>query len=151
MVSRPMIEEDTARAIIHCDGCILAMRLPDRSFAFVPGGRIEPGELPVQALARELKEELPDYECRILKELGVIHHYWQEGGVEHLCHHRYFAVESSNAALSSPPPSVEPPLEYLWIPLEQMEDRRLKPPSLPALIRRWQQGNPTPWSAVDKE
>lgn len=49
-------------AVIVRDGCVLACRRnPDRSAGGLwefPGGKIEPGELPEEALAREIREEL---------------------------------------------------------------------------------------------
>ncbi len=48
-------------ALIRSQGKVLLGRRPEGSLAGVwefPGGKIEPGEIPEQALARELREEL---------------------------------------------------------------------------------------------
>ena len=53
---------DVAAAIIRRDGCVLIVQRPDDAamgglWEF-PGGKVEPGETPQAALAREIVEEL---------------------------------------------------------------------------------------------
>lgn len=49
-------------AILERDGCVLiGQRRPEQSYPLqweFPGGKVEPGETPAQALTRELEEEL---------------------------------------------------------------------------------------------
>lgn len=45
-----------------------------------PGGKIEPGETPQQALARELSEEL-DIDATIGDRITTVHHVYRNGGV----------------------------------------------------------------------
>lgn len=53
-----------------------------------PGGKIEPGETPEQALRRELEEEL-GIEARIGPYIAEVQHNYRNGGSIHL---RFFAV-----------------------------------------------------------
>lgn len=58
--SKPVI--DVSAGILRKDGRFLAVRRPEgkpmAGFWEFPGGKVEPGENPEQALIRELKEEL---------------------------------------------------------------------------------------------
>jgi 8-oxo-dGTP diphosphatase len=51
-----------AAVIVRCDGRVLLAQRPEgKAYAGYwefPGGKLEPGETPAQALARELREEL---------------------------------------------------------------------------------------------
>lgn len=53
-----------------------------------PGGKIEPGETPEQALHRELEEEL-GIEAKIGPYIAEVQHNYRNGGSIHL---RFFAV-----------------------------------------------------------
>lgn len=55
-----------------------------------PGGKIEPGETPEQALRRELEEEL-GIQAQIGSFIAEIQHNYRNGGSIHL---RFFAVHS---------------------------------------------------------
>jgi 8-oxo-dGTP diphosphatase len=54
--------------LLHCV-------LPDRSFWLAPGGGLEPGESPHEALARELREELG------LTAHDIQHHVWRQEAI----------------------------------------------------------------------
>ncbi len=68
-------------AVIHHDGEILCMQKGITRYDYTthhwefPGGKIEPGETPQQALHRELLEEM-DYDIQVGEHLiTVTHHY----------------------------------------------------------------------------
>lgn len=56
-VSRPVIRV-AAAVIVDDDGRLLLVRKRGTSTFMQPGGKLEPGETPAQALARELEEEV---------------------------------------------------------------------------------------------
>ena len=70
-------------AVVVYDGKILCMRRPLRGSASTagkwefPGGKIERGEKPEQALARELLEEM-DYVVTVVKPLMTVKHNYHD-------------------------------------------------------------------------
>lgn len=50
--------EIIARAVIRRDGQLLLVRQRTKSWSFLPGGHVEPGERVEVALVREIAEEL---------------------------------------------------------------------------------------------
>jgi len=82
-----------AALILRGDSVLICQRRADQPMALkweFPGGKIEPGETPEQALARELEEELG-----IRAEIGPfitrVHHTYRNGGAVDL---QFFAVRS---------------------------------------------------------
>lgn len=55
-----------------------------------PGGKVEPGESPEEALARELHEEL-DIRATVGREITAIRHNYRNGGAIHI---QFFVIES---------------------------------------------------------
>lgn len=60
-----------------------------------PGGKVEPGESPEEALARELNEEL-GISAQIGPEVTAIRHNYRNGGAIHI---QFFTVESFTGEL----------------------------------------------------
>jgi 8-oxo-dGTP diphosphatase len=77
--------------IVRDGEVLIGQRRPDQPMALLwefPGGKIEPGETPEQALARELNEELSIH-ATIGEPVTRIRHNYRHGGAVDL---RFFAV-----------------------------------------------------------
>lgn len=71
----------SAAAMVDVDGLVLVQRRPDggahAGLWEFPGGKLNPGESPAEALVRELKEELGvDVEIADLRPVGFVSQAW---------------------------------------------------------------------------
>jgi len=119
--------------IIVRDGCVLVDRRADGPLAGwweFPGGKVEPGEAPVDCVRRECREEL-GVEVEPYEPLMVLPHDFPDGRVElhfHLCR-----------IVSGQPRAIEV-AEFAWVRPSQTADRKFLPangPVLAELIRRF--------------
>ncbi|WP_062981076.1 NUDIX domain-containing protein [Nocardia anaemiae] len=120
--------EIIARAIIRDDGRLLVARERGKTWAFLPGGHVEPGERVESALIRELAEELGTA-GRIIGFAGVIEHRYTNRGNAH--HELNLIFE---AELDGIPISQEDHLEFDWLPIDQIDTTDLRPSALKAVI-----------------
>jgi 8-oxo-dGTP diphosphatase len=112
---------------------------------FLPGGHIEPEEGVIQALRRELREEL-GVESRIGAYLGAVEAQWPDDDPRHYEMNHVFVAE---AAL--PPEGLvsrEPHLRFFWCPLTQLDEHNLSPSPLRHLIRGYAAGDTRTWWAT---
>ena len=91
-----------AGLILRGDGpareVLICQRSPDKPMGLkweFPGGKVEPGESPEEALGRELDEEL-GIRAKIGREITAIRHNYRNGGAIHI---QFFAVESFTGEL----------------------------------------------------
>ncbi len=102
---------------------LLAQRPPDKRLAGYwefPGGKIETGETPEQALARELKEEL-HLEISVRKKLGAFDYDYPWGQITlHV-----FVVRP----LSAPRPSADVQV-FEWVDVSRVKQFKLSPADL---------------------
>lgn len=117
--------EIIARAVIRRDGKLLLARNKAKSWSFLPGGHVEPGEPVEAALVRELAEEL-GVDATVVRMVGVVEHGYVE---DHATHHELnlvFDVELAELNVASQ----EAHLEFEWFALDQLADVDLRPSPL---------------------
>lgn len=79
---------------------LICQRSPDKPMGLkweFPGGKVEAGESPQQALARELDEEL-GIQAKIGPEIIAIRHNYRNGGAIHI---QFFTVEGFSGELKN--------------------------------------------------
>ncbi len=136
-----MTIEIIARAAITAGRHILLARKKGAPHTFLPGGHVEFGEAASSALARELQEEL-GIAMEVGRFLGAVEHAWTDPlGPSHELN---LVFEVTWPGLDRPAPvgSVEPHLEFVWQPTDQLAARNLQPRVLCELLPRWLAAGP---------
>ena len=122
--------EVIARAVVVRDGSVLLVQEVAEGYWFFPGGHVEAGETPRQALVRELREEL-DVAATVPEEgLGQIENRWAHDGVEHHEVNHVFVV----AIDAVDPVSQEPHLAATWLRLDDLPHADVRPRVLVDLV-----------------
>jgi 8-oxo-dGTP pyrophosphatase MutT (NUDIX family) len=117
--------EIIARAVIRRDGQLLVARQRTKSWSFLPGGHVEPGERVEAALVRELSEELGT-EAKIAGFLGAVEHGYTEDGTTHHEINLVFEVTITDTE----PASQEDHLQFHWLALDDLADADVRPDAL---------------------
>ena len=120
-------KEYTARAIITLGSYVLLARGKQDSFWHVPGGHVEAGELPADALKRELREEL-GRDVSDLRYVTTIANRFSRGSTTIDESMTLFKATLFPVISESPPQSMEDHLVFAWIPVAGLWDVNLMPP-----------------------
>ncbi|WP_088101967.1 (deoxy)nucleoside triphosphate pyrophosphohydrolase [Halalkalibacter urbisdiaboli] len=105
---------------------LCALRSPTMSLAHhweFPGGKIEDGESPEEALTREIREEL-DCEIKVSEKIESVTHRYPNVLVHLLTYH---------ATIISGFPKAKEHADLKWIPLEQLDRLRWAPADIPTV------------------
>ena len=110
----PALRFVAAALIVRGGEILICQRRADQPMALLwefPGGKIEPGESPEQALARELDEEL-GIKATIGARVTHIRHNYRHGGAVDL---QFFAVDEFTGELEN-----RIFQQFLWVRLEDL-------------------------------
>lgn len=131
------------RAIILVQGKLLVARVKGEGYVFLPGGHIELGEKTIDALSREIMEELGN-QISIHGYLGTVEHKWIGKGTEHLEINHCFecSLSPEDGQLIE---SKEAHLDFFLIGMDEVEKFDLRPNPFKKLIGKYQKGDRGPW------
>lgn len=129
-----------ARAIItHKDHILLTtVTESNKDFAsdlyFLPGGHVEYKESAIDALKRELKEEI-DVTVSSLEFAGALECTWDRKGKVYHELDLIYKVELPNLDLENPPKAVDHAFhQFVWKPLSEIKNYKISPQQLTPLI-----------------
>jgi 8-oxo-dGTP pyrophosphatase MutT (NUDIX family) len=144
--------EVLVRALILGDDHVLLAHRIGAGNTFLPGGHVEVGETLEDALVRELAEEL-DAEMELGGFLGALEHSFPRGAESVHELNLIFECRVRNSDPGVPPRSKEPHLEFLWVPVAELEQRNLQPWPLVHAISAFSSGSEFPryTSTLEKE
>ncbi len=128
-----MLFRVSARCVIIRDGKILLQLSKKGDFYRLPGGRVKPEETIVQALNRELREELGIEKIDEPELVFIVESFYRRhSGVVHELGF-YFLCNGVDAEKITPK---ENHLHVEWVPLEKISHDNLRPAALAPYIAR---------------
>lgn len=143
---RPKKIETIARGVMACGSKVLLCRDREKGYFYMPGGHVEPGELAVEALARELHEEAGLVRVNIgTCALVFEQRFTQNGKARHeislVFHVEHAALPDGTplplgtaAAQVQDVPSLESHIEFVWIEAAALSEVDLRPLSMKAWL-----------------
>ena len=136
----------TAAILIH-EGRVLLERTIGKNEYYLPGGHVQPLEKTDETLIRELREELhSEMEITGFAGVGELFFPWEGRIIQQLCFYYRVRFRTEKGAPGIPAEGrfdgFDPAetkhyhLEYVWVPLEQLDRIRIRPGNiLPLLVR----------------
>ena len=121
--------ETIARGICVRDGKILLCRPKNGTYAYLPGGHIELGEIGRDALKREMKEET-SLDVEVTRFRGVVENVFEQKGEKHSEINLVYDMEIPAKIEVE---SAESWIEFVWCELERLEEINLLPKSFKVL------------------
>ncbi|MFF6778474.1 NUDIX hydrolase [Streptomyces sp. NPDC012637] len=137
-MTAPLRTRVSAYAVVVDDGRLLLARLAASSPVFapglwhLPGGGIDPGEQPVEALARELREET-GLELATARLWDARTYDVERGGVRWQLTGLFYAVRLKTAGAATVAEADGATDAVRWLPLAELEAGMLSPAAADAL------------------
>ena len=119
-------KELIARLLVVDQGHILLTRKVGHDYTYLPGGHIERDEGAHAALRREMEEEFHGVPL-ITGFLGVVESIFDHGDKHHHEVNLIFRGQLRDHYFPRAPQSLEPDLEFLWQPIDQLNEVNLLP------------------------
>ena len=148
----PKIEVIARLVVIHDHNVLLSRKLGADN-TYLVGGHVEQDETAQQALRREFEEE-NGLQIEVGEFLGVVEHAYTNE-VKQKRHHEYNLVFSGKLLqdpFPRPPESREPNLEFLWQPIDRLDEANLLPLPMREIVRACAAGklSPSLWKSTLK-
>jgi 8-oxo-dGTP diphosphatase len=121
-----MVFHYLVRGIIQAGGKVLLTHKKGANNTYLPGGHVNLGERAVEALAREIREEMGNA-AQVKGFRGAVEHTWTEEGVDNHEINLVFEVEVPGLESTVDPESLEPDIEFIWSEVADLESHNLQP------------------------
>jgi 8-oxo-dGTP diphosphatase len=128
--------ETIARGVCVEEGMLLVCRTQGSHIVYLPGGHIEFQESARVALEREIAEEL-GRNGRTGRFLGAIEHTFLQKGARHSEINLVFELTIDALRAGIPPASRERHIDFLWVPLDRLDQSDLEPEVLRDMLPDW--------------
>lgn len=126
------------RGVCVREGKVLLCRNRKKGYVFLPGGHIESGEGAIEALNREIREEM-GCSSTVGRFLGAAESRFSQDGATVCELNLVFVFQLDDDGATAPPPSVEPHIAFVWQPLNEIAATML-PPALAHRLQGWVEG-----------
>ena len=129
--------EFIARGVCVKNGRVLLCRNKGKSHAYLPGGHIERRERAVDALLREIREEL-GLDASVTRFLGCAESTFRPAGGRWTAEiNLVFEIDAPRLCADADPAAAEGHLLFFWHPLDRLDGSGLQPEPLRLLIPAW--------------
>lgn len=125
--------------LLECSGKILIEKNPNLDFSWLPGGRIKLGETSIDAIKREIKEEL-GYNFKNPKPIALIENFFKYNDEKLIHEYSFVYKETINKDhelykenlknLDSTGTSND----YIWVEKEKLKDYNIKPQIIEKIV-----------------
>ena len=113
------VNETTARGILTIGGQVLLAKGKQDGFSHLPGGHVEAGETPQDAVVRELREETGRIVSR-MQPIGALDNIYDRGNTRVHEEIHLFKIWVYPALIEVPPRSQEDWLDFFWCPIQDL-------------------------------
>ncbi len=128
--------EVLVRGVIVLRGNVVVCRTKGDSNTYLPGGHLEFGERAVEALQREVLEEM-GLRLKVKGFLGAAEHTFVQRGEKHCEINLVFRMSGRGLSPERAPASREHWIEFAWVPLAKLASAKLEPAPLRKLLPVW--------------